>query len=115
MIDDELPDVDNQFFHLFARGVVGELQEESLATLGSEAEVFDRRVYDRAARNCHQRVVRRSDASAAEADVLDRTFARSDPDGVADTKRLLQCDKQRTDEISDRALSRQRDSETSHA
>ena len=51
MIDDEPPDVANQIFQLFARGIVGELQEESLATLGSEAEVFDRRVHDRAARN----------------------------------------------------------------
>ena len=77
------------FFHLFARGIVRDLHEEALATLGPEAEVLDRRVHDRAARDRHQRIVRRSDAGAAEADVLDRPFAPADPDDVADAKRLL--------------------------
>ena len=112
MIDDELPDANNQFFHLFARGSVGDLHDESLTTLSPHTEVFDRRIHDRTAGNRNQRVVACPNPRAPKTDVFDRTFAPGDPNNVTDPELLLDCNKQRTNQIGDRALRRQRDSET---
>ena len=84
----------DDLFHLLTRRIVHDLNKEALATLGPYAEVLDCGVHDRAARNCHQGIVQRSDTGAAETDILHRTFAPADPDDVADAKRLLDCNEQ---------------------
>ena len=94
MIDDELLDAGDDLFHLFTRRVVHDLNKKALATLGPYAEVLDRRVHHHAARDCHQRVVRRSDAGAAETDILHGAFGPADPDDVADAERLLDRNEQ---------------------
>ena len=89
----------DQLFDLFAPSIVGELQEEPLAALGSDAEVFNDRVHDGAARNRDQRVVRRSNAGAAEPDVFDRPFGAAEPDAMSDPERFLKHDQHRAEQI----------------
>ena len=51
MVGDQLFDAASKRLQFLTRRVVGDLYKEALATRGTKAEVFDRRIDDRVVRN----------------------------------------------------------------